>query len=286
MDTLHPKTVLITGGTSGIGLAVAKLCLDNHYHVLIVGSSEQRAASAKTELKMDYPDSRVKFFYADLSIQKNIHILSKEIIEYLDEKCINNIDVLINNAGGVRDFFQLTEDLIEYQFALNHLSGVLLSYLLLSRLSNGIIIFTGSYSHIKMKIHWKDLMYSKNYFIFTAYRQSKLANLMTAMAFNSILKPLNIHSYVVDPGLVNTQIANKHTTWLVRFVWCLKRKKGVNPLIPAKTYLFLIQNRPLDGIYYKDCIPVPYNPIADQTSEVMRLLRISEELCHIKFDNI
>ncbi len=284
MNTLHPKTILITGGTSGIGLAVAKLCLDNHYNILIVGSNELRASSAKTELLKDYPDSRVKFFYADLSVQKNIHILANEIVEYLEEKCISKIDALINNAGGVRDFFQLTEDNVEYQFALNHLSGVLLSYLLLPKLTNGMIIFTGSYSHYKMKIHWKDLMYSKNYFIFTVYRQSKLANLMTAIAFNLILNPLNIQSYVVDPGLVNTKIASKHTTWLVRLVWSLKRKKGVNPLIPAQTYLYLIQNRPHDGVYFKDLHPTAYNPIADNINEVMRLFKISEDLCHIKFN--
>ena len=283
MTNLHPKTVLITGGTSGIGLAVAKLCLDNHYKVIIVGSSESRSLSAKKELSELYPNEFVKFFFADLSIQNNIHVLAMQINKYLDFEYQGHLDVLVNNAGGVRDFYQLTEDNIEYQFALNHLSGVLLTYLFMPKLKEGIIIFTGSYSHKKMRMHWKDLMLSKHYFIFTAYRQSKLANLLTAKAFNEVLSPYSIKSYVVDPGLVRTEIASKHTTWLVRFVWNIKRRQGVDPLKPAKTYLYLINNRPSEGVYYKDSLPHPYNPIADNPNEYMRLLRISEKLCQIKF---
>lgn len=284
MDNFSYKTVLITGGTSGIGFAVAKRCIDNHYRVIIVGSSEERSIPAKNEINAKHPNADVVFFYADLSVQKNIHRLCHEINEYLEDKCQGRLDVLINNAGGVRDFFHLTEDQVEFQFALNHLSGVLIANLLLDKLHNGTIIFTGSYSHKNTKIHWDDLMFSKNYFIFTAYRQTKLANLMTAMAFNEVLKPYHIQSYVVDPGLVNTQIANKHTSLLVKLVWWFKRKKGTDPSVPAKTYLYLIQNRPRNGVYFKDCQLHSYNPIADNLDQCIRLLKVSESLCHINFD--
>lgn len=70
MDNFSNKTVLITGGTSGIGFAVAKQCIDNHYQVIIVGSSEERSIPAKNEINAKYPNADVVFFYADLSVQK------------------------------------------------------------------------------------------------------------------------------------------------------------------------------------------------------------------------
>jgi len=283
IDKLRQKTVLITGGTSGIGLAVAKQSIEENYRVILIGSSEERSISAKSEINQLYPHASVYFFYADLSLQANIHQLASEIITFLDTECDGKLDVLINNAGGVRNSYQPTADGIEYQFALNHLSGFLLSYLLLSKLENGIILFTGSFSHRNMKIHWKDVMFKRNYFIFTAYRQSKLANLMTAKAFNENFSHLNIRSYVVDPGLVKTQIANKHTSWLVRFVWTWRSKKGIDSSIPAKTYIHLMKNRPIEGLNYKDCNIHPYNPEVDKPIEYKRLFELSQKLCNIKF---
>ena len=279
----HQKTVLITGGTSGIGLAVAKLSIEENYRVILIGSSEARSLSAKNEMNRLYPNASIHYLYSDLSVQANIHTLALEVISYLDHECDGILDVLINNAGGVRDSYQPTIDGIEYQFALNHLSGFLLSNLLLSRLKNGMILFTGSFSHRRMKIHWKDVMFKRRYFIFTAYRQSKLANLMTAKAFNEILTADNIKSYVVDPGLVNTQIANKHTSWLVRFVWTWRSKKGTDPLVPAKTYIHLMKNRPIEGLYFKGSQIHPYNAEVDKPTEYKRLFELSEQLCNIRF---
>ncbi|PKK97123.1 MAG: hypothetical protein CVV58_02865 [Tenericutes bacterium HGW-Tenericutes-3] len=284
MNKTHQKTVLITGGTSGIGLAVAKLSIEENYKVLLVGSSYERSIPSKIELNQLYPNVQVHYFFSDLSVQSNIHKLSDEVITYINQECDGILDVLINNAGGVRDSYQSTVDGIEYQFALNHLSGFLLSYLLRNQLKNGIILFTGSFSHRKMKIHWKDVMFKHNYFIFTAYRQSKLANLMTAKLLNEKLAKLNIKSYVVDPGLVKTDIASKHTSWLVRMVWNSRSKKGTNPLVPAKTYIHLMKNRPLEGLYYKDSHIHPYNPEVDNPCEYERLFELSEKLCHIHFE--
>lgn len=284
MENVHQKTVLITGGTSGIGLAVAKLSVEENYKVLLVGSSIERSLPSKKELAQLYPHVTIHYFYADLSAQANIQKLSSEVITFINQECDGILDVLINNAGGVRDSYQVTTDGIEYQFALNHLSGFLLSYLLRNQLQNGIILFTGSFSHRKMKIHWKDVMFKKNYFIFTAYRQSKLANLMTAKAFNVKMSKLNIKSYVVDPGLVKTDIASKHTSWLVRMVWNSRRKKGTDPLVPAKTYIHLMKNRPLEGLYYKDSHSHPYSPEVDKQNEYERLFDLSEKLCHIHFE--
>jgi len=277
------KTVVITGGTSGIGFAVAKTMIEAGYRVIVVGSNQKRTDAAMNELRVSYPNSLIKSFFGDLSNQSAVHHLADEVGGYLKSDCGGRLDVLINNAGGVRDWYTTTEEGYEFQFALNHLAGFLLSHRLLPFLGNGVILFTGSYSHMHAKIHWVDPMYQKRYFIFSAYKQSKLCNIMTAKQFNEILKPYDIRSYVVDPGLVKTDIANKHTSWLVRLVWSIRKKTGVGPEVPARTYKYLCEQRPVEGLYFKDETAIPYNKEVDKPDQVKRLFEYSENLCGIHF---
>ena len=84
------KTVLITGGTSGIGLATAKIFLQNNYQVIISGRSEVKGKSAIENLN----SSHAKFISADV---KNISDCEK-IFDSID-----SLDVLINCAGIYSD---------------------------------------------------------------------------------------------------------------------------------------------------------------------------------------
>jgi NAD(P)-dependent dehydrogenase (short-subunit alcohol dehydrogenase family) len=280
---LSNKTVMITGATSGIGYATAELMLESGYHAILVGSNAEKTNMARQNLKIKFPNALIDFIHADLSNLSEVNKVADEVICLLKDKYNNHLDVLVNNAGAVRTEYTKTKEGYEYQLALNHLSGFLMSHRLYKYMQNGTIIFTGSYSHMKAKLHWPDLMCSKNYFIFTVYKQSKLCNIMTAKKLNEILLPMNIHVYVVDPGLVKTDIASKHTSWLVRFVWKIRSQKGINPNLPAKTYLYLAENNPKEGLNFRECKAIPYNSSVDDISEVNRLFKYSEELCKIHF---
>ncbi len=280
------KTILITGATSGIGKEVAKRLLSKGHHILVVGSSPDKINRLVNELVSINSYGKSQGFYADLSRQSEVNRLSLEVDEYLNRTGNGSLDVLINNAGAVRNRYCMTEDKIEYQWAVNQMAGFLLSVNLLKNLRNGIILFTGSYSHQKAFIHWQNIGFKHRYFIYSVYRQSKLANVMTAKAFNEKLLPLSIHSYVVDPGLVNTDIANKHTSKLVQWVWSNRRKRGTDPSVPALTYEMLIEQHPKDGLVFKNKQPISYNRRADQPKQYQRLCQICEQLCHRNIDTI
>jgi hypothetical protein len=88
------ETVLITGGTSGIGLALAKRFAREGYHLVLVASGEKRLAKAKVLLKRINPDSRVTIICQDLSVSGAAEQVWKQV-----KKRGIRIDILVNNAG-------------------------------------------------------------------------------------------------------------------------------------------------------------------------------------------
>lgn len=143
---------------------------------------------------------------------------------------------------------------------------------------------TGSQSHKGIKIHWNDVMLRKKYNPLTAYKQSKLCNILFAKGLNDRLGNTGVKAYVVDPGLVKTDIGNKQTGGLVNLIWSIRKKHGVSPEIPAKTYEFLLEKHPAPlGLYHCLCKEKEYS--RQVTSEnADRLFVLSQSLCGISYD--
>lgn len=281
------KTVVITGATSGIGFAIAKALTAQGTSVIGVGRAEDRCDAAVRSITETIPSAMVKYFCGDLSQQTEVNRVADEISEYLDKQCNGELDVLINNAGGVRNWYTTTPEGYELQFALNHLSGFLMTYRMLPYLkkSEGRVILTGSNSHKMMKMHWKDIMYQKHYSCLMAYKQSKLCNMLFAKEFNRRFGHSGLAAYVVDPGLVNTNIGQKQTSGIVSWFWGLRSKHGVKPDVPAQTYVYLCNQMPAPkGLYYYLCKKSKYSKRADNAEDANRLFELSEKLCGIKYD--
>lgn len=277
------RSVVVTGATSGIGLAVCRLLLANNFHVLAVGRSEENCRRVERELRQAYAKAKLEFFYADLVHQHEVRRLAKQIKLYLEEKCGGGLWGLVNNAGCVRSWYMTSDEGYEQQFAVNHLAGFLLSHELLPCLkkSGGRVLFSASPSHKMMKMHWNDLMFQKKYHSFLAYKQSKLCNMLNAYALNEQFHDAGITAYAIDPGLVKTEIGNKKTGWLVDFVWRLRRSGGKDAKVPALTYVYLLSAEPAPGaLYYYDCRPRRYSKEVNGQN-ARRLMAISSQLCQI-----
>ncbi len=82
------KIVLITGGSSGIGLALAKKFLENDNTVIVTG----RDLSKLEALQKDFP--KIQIFQSDVTDDTDVRMLADDIQEKFD-----GLDVLINNAG-------------------------------------------------------------------------------------------------------------------------------------------------------------------------------------------
>ncbi len=288
-ENLKNKTIVVTGATAGIGLAVVEELLSKNTNVIGVGRSPEKCSACETRLRNQYPNSLVRYLVADLSLQKNIHILSEQITALLLEENLNHLDGLINNAGTFVFWFTQTAEGIEVQWAVNHLAPFLLTQRLLPLLKNAPearVITVSSQNHSWTHMHWKDVQLHRSYNGLTAYSQSKLANVLFTLGLNQKLGAnSSIRAYAVDPGLVNTDIAFKGTPLLVRWIWSIRKKSAVSPAQSAAGIVSIFE-QPIqafpDSIYWKDGKPRKPARQAANPIDAQHLWEISENMCGLE----
>lgn len=91
---LQNKVAIITGGTRGIGYAVAEKFILNGASAAIFGSRSETVNKALEQLRADHPDCTVIGLYPDLTDYNAVEAAFKEVKEKL-----GRIDILVNNAG-------------------------------------------------------------------------------------------------------------------------------------------------------------------------------------------
>ena len=87
------KEVLITGGSKGIGKALAKEFLNYGYNIILVARNVEELNKTKNELQKEYKKSSIKIEVMDLALKENLYELTAKY---------PNIDILVNNAAMVK----------------------------------------------------------------------------------------------------------------------------------------------------------------------------------------
>jgi len=196
------KTVLITGGTSGIGKAAATALAGMGAEVVVTGRNPEKAEKAVADIKRDSGGGEVSVILADLAKQADVRRIAQEF-----EATHDRLDVLVNNAGGIFSKREETPDGIEWTFAVNHLAPFLLTDLLLEKLKGSApsrIITTSSQAQSFPQGDFFDLQSEKRYSAFPAYGKSKLANILFTFELAERLKGTGVTANCFHPGAVNT----------------------------------------------------------------------------------
>jgi NAD(P)-dependent dehydrogenase (short-subunit alcohol dehydrogenase family) len=191
-------TVVVTGASSGVGLAAAREFARSGARVVMVGRDPGRLTAAVDQVRAmggRAPDS----FRADFTRLDEVRALASHLIDRYPR-----IDVLANNAGGIVSAYAPTVDGFETTIQANHLAPFLLTNLLRERLRGGRIVNTASDAHRKGTVDPDDLTgragrYSK----WDAYGASKAANILFAAEAGRRWPDVLSTSY--HPGVVRSR---------------------------------------------------------------------------------
>ncbi len=170
------RTVVITGGNSGIGFEAAKALADQGARVIIACRDADKAKTACEQISVDNADASIEAVTLDLASLKSVRACAEEI----NERC-ERLDVLINNAGVMGIPRQETEDGFEMQIGTNHFGHFALTgqlFPLLRVASESRVVTVSSLAHLFGFINFVNLHGRMFYDPWMAYGQSKLANLL------------------------------------------------------------------------------------------------------------
>ena len=99
------KTVIITGASSGIGLAVALELAQKQANIIGIGHDPKRSELALEQIRAAAPGVNVRFLNADLMQQREVLRVSAELSNILTNEFEGKLDALISNAGCVRSWY-------------------------------------------------------------------------------------------------------------------------------------------------------------------------------------
>jgi retinol dehydrogenase-14 len=276
------RTVLVTGGTGGIGKATALGLAAMGAHVAITGRDRGRTEEAAREIRAA-GGGPVDEFIADLSAQAEVRRLAAEVLRRLPR-----IDALVNNVGGYWDTRHVTADGLEHTFALNHLAPFLLTNLLLDRLTRSAparVVAVASHAQAMGRIDFDDLQGERSYSGARAYNQSKLANVLFTYELARRLEGTSVTANALHPGVVRTSFGAEDPGLLQRLLVPLLMPFMKTPAQGAATSIHLASAPELaevSGRYFAGSRPRRSSGRSYDEAAAARLWRVSADLVGLR----
>ncbi|CAI9740627.1 Hypothetical predicted protein [Octopus vulgaris] len=202
-NRIDGKTVIITGGNSGIGRATATELSKRGARVILACRDMKKGDAVARAIRKKTMNPNVFCMRLDLS---SLH----SVKEFADEFCYNEpqLHVLINNAAYMGPKLT-TSDHIEKNFGVNYLGHFYLTKLLVEKLHKNApsrIINVISDSYQSGKLDFNDLAMHESYGIYRAYARSKMALAILTLELHRRYYSEVIWTFAVHPGAVNTDL--------------------------------------------------------------------------------
>jgi len=275
---------MITGATSGIGLAAARELARRGADVIAVGRNPEKGARLVGELRRETGNAAVEFLQADLSNLAEVRGLAERLLQLRPR-----LDVLINNAGAIFAKRRETDEGIEMTLALNLLSPYLLTHVLLPALEKspgGRIINVSSDAHKAFGLSFDDLENRRWYFGFKAYARSKLGlNLFTyELARRLRLAGSTVTANAVHPGFVATNFGASNSR-INKAVYSLMHFTALTAEEGADTIVYVADSPEVEGTsgqYYYGRRPVPPSPASRDAAAARRLWDVCAEMTQVR----
>ncbi|XP_059223839.1 retinol dehydrogenase 13-like [Stomoxys calcitrans] len=285
-NRIDGKVVIVTGSNTGIGKEIALEMAKRGAHVHMACRNLERCEEARLDIIKQSGNSNVFNRQLDLASLQSVRDFAAKFNQEVDR-----LDILINNAGIMAPPRMLSADGYELQFAVNHLGHFLLTNLLLDKLKASApsrIVVLSSMAHTWGRIQKDDINSEKKYSAFSAYGQSKLANILFTRKLAKMLKSSNakVDINCLHPGVVQTEISRNNSIMKVGAALFsklfLRSPKG-----GAQTAIYLALDPDLEGIsggYYDNMALAPLKKDAKDDEMADWLWRKSEKMVALKGD--
>lgn len=201
------RCAVITGATGGLGYETALALSAAGAQVILTGRNDAKGQAALDRIRAQHPGAQIGYEPLDLASLSSIAAFADRFAARYD-----SLDLLINNAGVMAyPKRKLTADGFEAQFGTNHLGHFALTARLLPLLrrdSSPRLVTVSSLAHRSGQMHFDDLQSERRYSPWSAYCQSKLANLLFAFEFQrrSEAEGWGILSAAAHPGYARTEL--------------------------------------------------------------------------------
>ena len=279
---MRGKTVVITGGTSGIGEVAAVALAKMGARIVLVARDKSRGDATLARLRDSAPGIAHSVHFADLLRLAEMKRVAAEIADREPR-----IDVLINNAGALFAKRQLTEDGLERTFALNHMAYFVMTAGLCERLlasGPARIINTASGAHQGATLNFDDLQSTKSFGARKVYGQSKLCNILFTRELARRLQGTGVTANCLHPGFVATRFGDQSGGLISRLVWFAKFF-AISPAKGAETIIYLASSpdaREMTGQYFYKSAPTTPSSAAQDDRSALLLWQRSAALAGMK----
>lgn len=202
---LSGRTILVTGGYSGLGHETARALASKGAHIILSGRDATKLSAAADELA-ETTGGRIDTLVCDLASLASIRAAGEEA-----RVRFSHIDVLINNAGVMAAPQGQTADGFETQFGTNHLGHFALTAELMPLIKKGErqrIVNLSSRGHHIAPVDFDDPNFARrDYDPWLSYGQSKTANVLFTRGLEDRFGAKGIHAIALHPGAIHTNLA-------------------------------------------------------------------------------
>jgi NAD(P)-dependent dehydrogenase (short-subunit alcohol dehydrogenase family) len=280
---MQGKTVVVTGGNSGIGFETAAALAAMGARVVVTARNADKGRAAVAAIAQRAGgDAQVQLVVFDLADLSSVRRGAAEILEQAPR-----LDVLVNNAGLVLSERAETVDGFEATLATNHLGPFLLTNLLLERIrvsAPARIVNVASTAHnaARKGMSFDDLQSEKKYATMRVYGQSKLANILFTLELARRLEGSGVTANSLHPGTVRTGYgADGDARGLLAFGIKISAPFFLSPAKGARTSVYLASDpevAKVSGQYFVKCKAKQPKRWARDPDAARRLWQVSEEL--------
>ncbi|GAT67846.1 short-chain dehydrogenase [Planomonospora sphaerica] len=207
---LTGRNAVVTGASEGVGFHTALELARHGARVVLASRDRGRGEATAARIRAETGGGAAEWLALDLGDLASIDRFAAGLTAARGG--LEGLDLLVNNAGVMALPRQTTADGFERQFGVNHLGHFALTGLLLPELlarPGARVVTVTSGLHRSGRMDFDDLMGERRYGKFSAYTQSKLANVLFALELHrrATAAGTDLVSAIAHPGVARTNLA-------------------------------------------------------------------------------